>query len=257
MPSLPAPSELVNCQDLGSCFQNLYNLLFAIFVAMAFLYFLFGAFEYLLSGAGIYEKEKGKSKMKNSVIALIVVLVIPVILNMINPNIFKAKLQIPKVTVITPELYLGEDHDVPPPPGPPKEGIVSLGSLSLDCITVRNMAQASETIVPQIQELGKKLCGKSPRSFAEITSGFSHKHQSPCHTKYGTCIDIKPFGIITEKFCPKWKELGEDLESVGARITYETKAKSIVKSCEVVSDSCGLEWKQCPRTTGAHIHAEF
>jgi len=99
MPTLPSPSQIINCQDIVSCFQAIYNFLFAIFVAMAFLYFLFGAFEYLFSGSGIYAKEKGKSRMKNSIIALIIALVLPVILNMINPYIFKAELQIPQATV--------------------------------------------------------------------------------------------------------------------------------------------------------------
>jgi len=113
MPTLPSPSQIIKCQDIASCFQAIYNFLFAIFVAMAFLYFLYGAFEYLLSGAGIYKKESGKSRMKNSIIALIVVLVIPIILNMINPGIFKAELQIPKVTVKMPQLIISAPETPP------------------------------------------------------------------------------------------------------------------------------------------------
>jgi lipoprotein-anchoring transpeptidase ErfK/SrfK len=113
MPTLPSPSQIIRCQDIASCFQAIYNFLFAIFVAIAFLYFFYGAFEYLLSGAGIYKKDSGKSKMINSIIALIVVLVIPIILNMINPGIYKAKLQIPKVTVQMPQLTISAPETPP------------------------------------------------------------------------------------------------------------------------------------------------
>ena len=104
MPSIPQPSQLINCSDLASCFQNLYNFFFAILIALAFLSFLYGAFLYLLSAGGVFQKERGKNVMKNSIIAVIIALIIPVILNMINPSIFKSKLSIPQVTVESPEF---------------------------------------------------------------------------------------------------------------------------------------------------------
>lgn len=108
--TIPQPSQLINCSDLSSCFQAIYNLLFAIFVALAFLYFLFGAFQYLLSGGGVFSKEQARSKMRNSIIALIIVLVIPIILNLINPGIFRGiKISIPKVTVTMPQLNVETD----------------------------------------------------------------------------------------------------------------------------------------------------
>jgi hypothetical protein len=58
---------------------------------------------YLLSGGGIFKKDEGKSRMTNSIIAVIVALIIPIILNMINPGIFQVVLQIPEVTVKLPE----------------------------------------------------------------------------------------------------------------------------------------------------------
>jgi hypothetical protein len=96
---IPSPSQLIKGGDIIATFQNLYNLLFAILLALAFLSFIYGAFQYLLSGANIFNQQEGKSRMKNSLIALIVVLIIPVLLNLINPKIFKgAEMTIPKFT---------------------------------------------------------------------------------------------------------------------------------------------------------------
>lgn len=87
--NIPTPSQLINCNDLESCFQDLYNFFFGILVALAFVYFLWGAIEYLLSGSTFASKEAGKKKMINSIIALIITLILPVIVNWINPEIFK------------------------------------------------------------------------------------------------------------------------------------------------------------------------
>ena len=81
-------------------FKNLYNLLFALLIALAFLYFLYGAFLYLLSAGGVYSQEEAKRRMINSVIALLIALGLPIILYMINPNIFNVTLQVPKVTTV-------------------------------------------------------------------------------------------------------------------------------------------------------------
>jgi hypothetical protein len=110
MPSISSPSELIHCDSLTSCFQALYNFLFALLILLAFLNFLYGAFLYLLSGGGIYDKEKGKNKMRNSVVAFLVALIIPIILNMINPKIFSSELRIPKVKVTLPEYKFKPGH---------------------------------------------------------------------------------------------------------------------------------------------------
>ncbi len=72
--SIPSPSELISGGDIVTVFQSLYNLGFAIFVALAFLSFVYGAFQYLLSGANIFNQQEGKNRMKSSLIALIIVL---------------------------------------------------------------------------------------------------------------------------------------------------------------------------------------
>lgn len=106
MPQLVPPSVLINCNDLASCFQALYNFLFTLLVALCLIWFVYGAFEYLFSGAGIFKKDAGKKKMTNSIIALIVTLLIPSFLWMINRNIFNITLQIPKVTAELPGINL-------------------------------------------------------------------------------------------------------------------------------------------------------
>ncbi len=119
-PQLISPSQLINCTDVTSCFQALYNFAFTIFLALCLFQFIYGAFQYLLSGAYIFRKEEGKKKMQNSIIALIVVLIIPLILNLINPDIFKVKFQIPSLEVKPPDIEIitdiYPDHREEPPP---------------------------------------------------------------------------------------------------------------------------------------------
>jgi hypothetical protein len=117
MPSIPSLSEFIKCNNLSSCFQELYNFLFALFILLAFLSFLYGAFLYLLSAGGVYDKEKGKNKMKNSIIALLVALIVPIILNMINPGIFRSELKVPQVEVTLPEYQGFGSGYIEPPPG--------------------------------------------------------------------------------------------------------------------------------------------
>ena len=121
MPSIPQPSAIIKCTDISSCFQSLYNFFFALLIALAFLNFLYGAFQYLISAGGVFSKEEGKRRMINSVLAVIIALSVPIILNMINPEIFKAKLYIPQVTVKLPSYnglnagYVMIDPNNPPP----------------------------------------------------------------------------------------------------------------------------------------------
>jgi len=92
--------QLLNtCTDIVSCFQTIYNLLFALLLFLSFLWFLYGAIEYLLSAGSITSKEEGKKRMINSIVAVLIAFLIPVILNMINPKIFNFQLQIPVVKV--------------------------------------------------------------------------------------------------------------------------------------------------------------
>ncbi|BCX15502.1 MAG: hypothetical protein KatS3mg097_394 [Candidatus Parcubacteria bacterium] len=110
--NLPQPSELLltQCSDIATCFQAIYNLLVAILIALSFLFFVFGAFQYILSAANIYNAQEGKDKMKKSLIALIIALIMPAIMYFVNADIFtNVKLFIPKVTVDLPPF----DPNVP------------------------------------------------------------------------------------------------------------------------------------------------
>lgn len=105
MPNI-SPADLIRCQDVQSCFQSLYNFFFVIFLALAFLNFVYGAFQYLIAPTSIFAQDAGKRKMRNSIIAIIVVLLIPPLLQLINPGIFQGiKLSIPRVEVEIPKPY--------------------------------------------------------------------------------------------------------------------------------------------------------
>jgi hypothetical protein len=158
MPTLPQPSQVINCTNLASCFQALYNFLFAIFIALAFLNFLYGAFLYLLSGGGIFKKDEGKGRMINSIIAVIVALIIPIFLNMINPGIFQVVLQIPEVKVTTPKIeYLGvSSGNLPPPPG--ANATIS-GSIQNNVILLKQNDPNFKDIPYGCSQIGPSGCG--------------------------------------------------------------------------------------------------
>jgi hypothetical protein len=158
MPTLQRPSELIKCKGIVSCFQSIYNFLFAILIALAFLNFLYGAFLYLLSGAGIYKKEEGKNRMINSIVAVVIVLIIPIFLGMINPRIFNVKLKIPQIEVLEPPRYEYSYEpgklpgtDIPVSPGQikgnPNCSIPSSGYCSPSMLWALNMSNFSSDII--------------------------------------------------------------------------------------------------------------
>jgi hypothetical protein len=234
MPILPQPSQLINCNDLSSCIQATYNFLFAIFLALSFLWFLYGAFQYLLSGAKIYSKDEGKNKMKNAIISLVIVLVIPIILNMINPGIFNAELYIPKIDVRMPVIVsLAEvensekeltDEQINSAPNK-ISGSASIRTREapsdwerswnwkkifadqpLVAIRTADNDNGTEYVNPALRDiiisLDKKwmyatcpIFGDCPY-LLKVTDGYSPgDHASSAHTKYGTAIDI----VITDR----------------------------------------------------------
>jgi len=271
MPVKP-PSEFIQCSDISSCFQAIYNFLFSIFIALAFLYFLYGAFKYLLSAGGVYPKEEGKKKMVNSIIAVIVALGIPIFLNMINPEIFQVRLQVPKLDIIPP-VYVSlevvetseKDLDTENLPREKLEKFLGptgggrLGSLPFTCrqipancdvkkifsdrnlsnIRFSNNDNGTEYINPalknMINELNEKLRAEGIKII--ITDGYSVRdHKSRCHTERGTCIDV----VVAEK--PpndrSWDRFIEIARSTGFWVLDERQLKG------------SKYW------TGAHLHLE-
>jgi 3D (Asp-Asp-Asp) domain-containing protein len=91
---------------LQTCLQTVYNFLVAIAVAIAFIYIIYGALEYLV-GAATNKQEAGKDKIKNALIGLLIIFVSGVVLYQVNPNIFNAQLIIYRVATLTPPI-LGE-----------------------------------------------------------------------------------------------------------------------------------------------------
>jgi hypothetical protein len=265
MPLNP-PSEFIKCTNPTSCFQAIYNFLFAILIALAFLYFLYGAFQYLLSAGGVYPKEEGKKKMINSIIAVIVALVIPIFLNMINPGIFQVKLMVPKVDV-EPALYVSleavetsekklddekEKHRILPPTRPGRLGdtITLCRRTPSECdvkkifsdrpltnISFANNDNGTEYVNPALKdmivELDNKLKGAGIKII--ITDGFSvGDHDSKCHTVFGTCIDVVVAGKPPND--ASWDKVIEIARSIGFGVLDERYIK-------------GSQY-----STGAHLH---
>ena len=250
---LPRPSELVNCENIASCFQAFYNLFFAILILLAFVYFIYGALQYLLSGAKVYSKEEGKKKIINSVVAVILALVIPIILNMINPGIFKAQLRLP-VIKIEPAIYTyyGEAHTITDPDCPTGNTgnqnvkkicrfyYVSLSSVGFKKIQAGSGVCANLQILPYLCSLDKVLSNPPEKNIEpkvekiEITSGYSKNHDNACHKNTGMCVDIVlkeiPAKTLKEA-CPYFLVLKKYLQSVvserGVLInpTFETIGK--------------------------------
>jgi len=255
---LPAPSTVIRCEDIASCFQAIYNFFFAILIALAFLNFLYGAFLYLLSGGGISQKEEGKKKMTNSIISVIVVMIIPIILNMVNPGIFNVELEIPVVKITLPETaYKGEDYLLPSPPDLKKDFVwldEFIREKGLKCLKSFPEVQVNIQMIPYLISLDRELCNRN--IIAVITSGYRIDYgSSPCHTETGTCIDI----IVSYSTfpCEPWQKLGFALKAAGfSKIIYETKTRTEVRGCQFLwRDDCGIDWQQCELTTGPHIHA--
>ena len=89
--------ELTTCSDIGSCFQMIYNLLLTLLVVLAFMYGVYGALEYLFSAASVTKQESGKNKIINAIGAILVAFILPSVLNIINPNIFRVKWVFPRI----------------------------------------------------------------------------------------------------------------------------------------------------------------
>jgi hypothetical protein len=269
MPTLPSPSELIKCTDLASCFQAIYNFFFAILIALAFLNFLYGAIKYLLSAGGVFPKEEGKKKMVNSIIAVIIALGIPIILNMINPEIFQVKLRVPKVEV-TPPLYVSLEAvetsektlDTSkteirarflPPTGPRRLGpLLDCSRNSRECdvkkifkdtplanISFANNDNGTEYINPGLKNMIIQLDQELKRAGIKIiiTDGYSiGDHASPCHMVSGTCIDVVVAGKPPTD--SSWDRVIEIARSVGFGVLDERYIRASQYS------------------TGAHLHLE-
>jgi hypothetical protein len=225
MPSVKPPSELIKCTNLFSCFQAIYNFLFAILIALAFLNFLYGAFLYLLSGGGIYDKSRGKDKMINSLVAVIVALVVPIILNMVNPRIFTVVLQVPTVNVELPQYTFAPGYlpgtDIPVSPnliqGSPNCTVPNQGGCSPDFLKQNTMSNYDINTLDIFSLICQAESGGNPN----IESGVDR------------CKDGNPFsiGLFQINLAASWFKLSDGTE---CRPDYIfTDYQSNVYNCKV------------------------
>ncbi|MEK7673592.1 MAG: hypothetical protein AAB371_00100 [Patescibacteria group bacterium] len=90
--------------SLQGCIQGVYNMGIALAIAVAFLYIVIGAVEYMTSAA-INKKGAGKNKIIGAIIGLLIIFTSGVLLFWINPEIFNAELIIFKVTKLEPPTF--------------------------------------------------------------------------------------------------------------------------------------------------------
>jgi len=102
---MPPIQSILTCYDLQSCFQAVYNLGLVLLFVLAFLNMVYGAILYLFSAANIFNKEEGKNRIVNSIGAIAITLILPQILNIINPGIFQVKLWIPTIERASSPLF--------------------------------------------------------------------------------------------------------------------------------------------------------
>ncbi len=77
--------------NLSDCIQGVYNLLVILAIALAFIFVIVGAFQYMFSAA-VNSRADGKDKIINALIGIFVIFVGGSVLYWINPQIFNANL---------------------------------------------------------------------------------------------------------------------------------------------------------------------
>jgi hypothetical protein len=183
----------MQCSDLSSCFQAIYNILFVILIALAFLYFLYGAFLYLLSGAGIYNKQEGKNKMQNAIYSILVALIIPVILNTINPDIFQVQLKIPQVKVQLPAYSYKFEAGYLPGTDQPLTGPIK-GKAKCDLNAIPNTSACHLDNLVQNSLVSSIFTSQNMKMFALICLNESGGDPA-IESNVDRCRDGKPFSI--------------------------------------------------------------
>lgn len=104
-PLAPLPGTLTpgkTTTDMGTYLSGAITLLIAVSGALAVLMIIIGGTQYVASGIAPQAKNDAKDRIWNAIIGLVLVLVSYLILNSINPNLVKFKLDLPPVTVAQP-----------------------------------------------------------------------------------------------------------------------------------------------------------
>jgi hypothetical protein len=95
---------------LQRCLQGVYNVGVALAVALAFLYIIYGAVEYMV-GAATNKQSAGKDKIINALIGMLIIFLSGTVLYWINPQIFSAKLILYKVKTLEVPILSINDAD--------------------------------------------------------------------------------------------------------------------------------------------------
>jgi hypothetical protein len=253
-------------EALQSCIQGIYNLLVALAVLVAFLYFLFGAIQYMLSPIADI-KGSGKSKMFGALKGLFVIFIFGAILYWINPNIFNAKLifyrvtslEIPETEVWTDEQAKSYAYNISGTIGETiswgPDAIVKVPTsysnikiLGNDVYNGQHGEFVNKCMIPALDALNAKL--KEKDKFITLNDGYSvGDHQSKAHTVCGTAIDITP-NLNRKDY---WEAVCSAIVETGYfhKIIYEAGPWDSI--------NCGgttLKRMVFQKTTGPHFHIE-
>jgi hypothetical protein len=86
---LSQPKFTIAPQNFTNAWQFFFDLLIGVSIATAVLVFMYGAWEGIISGDSANAIAKGKDRMKNAIIGLMVVLSTWLIINSINPDLLR------------------------------------------------------------------------------------------------------------------------------------------------------------------------
>lgn len=182
-------TNLIKCEGFGQCFQELYNLGVQVAVALAFLMLIIGGVEYMLSGT-VQGKLRGKKRIADAIIGLVILFLSGTVLYWINPNIFKATLTLPVVKI---NIQKAKEVPAPAPAPTPAPG---QGGLDWKNRTLEQLIYASE----ELSNLTSCLDQKAKEAGISITvtaivdldtlKGYDCFHnwaQPPCEHRKNSC----------------------------------------------------------------------
>lgn len=272
-------AELIQCNGIGDCLQAIYNLGVQVAVTLAFLMLIIGGVEYMLSGT-MPGKLRGKKRITDSILGLLVLFLSGSVLYWINPNIFKATLMLPQIYFEFKLVAEEECLDCIPL----KYVIEQRG---WEYITVKSEANVmiSTGIIEYLNKVNDTLAklkasneekGVTTTLKARVTAGYDQNgHMSKCHTKYGTCIDVVPeYEEASDppddnKDCANWVILGSVLTATRPiKILYEYTTEgtnfgfrddTYCRTNQFENNICsGRAW-ECVKNvnaTGRHFHVQ-
>lgn len=86
---LSKPTFTIAPQSFTNAWQFFFDLLIGVSIATAVLVFMYGAWEGIISGDNANDIRKGRARMQNAIIGLMVVLSTWLVINSINPDLLR------------------------------------------------------------------------------------------------------------------------------------------------------------------------